>query len=112
MVRVDRSALRYGEPVRVLARVAGDITTDSGSDWVVSVGKVAPGHEVWIADESGERLGDGVLGEIVLTGPSVAQAITATPTARPGSSATNYAPGTPGSCSTDSCTCWAGWEPV
>ncbi len=73
MVRVDRSALRYGQPVRVLARVAGDITTDSGSDWVVSVGKVAPGHEVWIADESGERLGDGVLGEIVLTGPSVAQ---------------------------------------
>lgn len=74
MVRVDRSALRYGKPVRVLARVAGDITTDSGSDWVVSVGRVAPGHEVWVADESGERLGDGgVLGEIVLTGPSVAQ---------------------------------------
>lgn len=73
MVRVDRSALRYGHPVRVLARVAGDITAESGSDWVVSVGKAAPGHAVWIADESGERLTDGMLGEIVLTGPSVAQ---------------------------------------
>jgi acyl-CoA synthetase (AMP-forming)/AMP-acid ligase II len=73
MVRVDRSALRYGHPVRVLARVTGDITTDSGSDWVVSVGRAAPGHEVWIADESGDRLSDGMLGEVVLSGPSVAQ---------------------------------------
>jgi acyl-CoA synthetase (AMP-forming)/AMP-acid ligase II len=72
MVRVDRSALRSGHPVRVLARVAGDITTDSSSDWVVSVGKVAPGHAVWIADESGDRLADGMLGEVVLSGPSVA----------------------------------------
>lgn len=73
MVRVDRTALRLGHPVRVLSRVTGDITADTGSDWVVSVGKAAPGHAVWIADESGERLPDGMLGEIVLSGPSVAQ---------------------------------------
>jgi acyl-CoA synthetase (AMP-forming)/AMP-acid ligase II/predicted nucleotidyltransferase len=73
MVRVDRSALRLGSPIRVLARVSSCVTDEPGNDWVVSVGTAAPGHDMWIADESGARMPDGTLGEIVLSGPSVAQ---------------------------------------
>ncbi len=72
MVRVDRSALQHGKPIRVLARASDWVTDEPGNDWVVSVGTAAPGHDVWIADESGARMPDGTLGEIVLSGPSVA----------------------------------------
>ncbi|EHB55882.1 AMP-dependent synthetase and ligase [Mycolicibacterium rhodesiae JS60] len=73
MVRVDRSTLRHGKPIRVLARASDCVTDEPGNDWVVSVGTAAPGHDMWIADESGARMPEGTLGEIVLSGPSVAQ---------------------------------------
>lgn len=65
MVRIDRSALRQGDPVPVLEH-AKDLSA-AGSDWVVSVGVPMPGHRIRIAGTTV----DGVLGEIVLEGESV-----------------------------------------
>ena len=71
MIRIDKSALRHGQPVRVLAGATDCTTAESGADWVVSVGVPIPGHYVRIAHESGVGAAQGVLGEIVLSGPSV-----------------------------------------
>src|SRR5262249_24607939 len=71
MVRIDKSALRHGQPVQVLAAATDCMTVESGTDWVMAVGTPMPGHQVRIADESGLSAAQGVLGEIVLSGPSV-----------------------------------------
>jgi acyl-CoA synthetase (AMP-forming)/AMP-acid ligase II len=71
MVRIDKSALRHGQPVRVLAAATDCLTVESGTDWVMSVGVPIPGHHVRIAHESGLAGAEGILGEIVLSGPSV-----------------------------------------
>ncbi|HET7073158.1 MAG TPA: AMP-binding protein [Mycobacterium sp.] len=71
MVRIDKSALRHGQPVRVLAAATDCLTVESGTDWVMSVGAPIPGHHVRIAHESGLAAAEGILGEIVLSGPSV-----------------------------------------
>ncbi len=71
MIRIDKSALRHGQPVRVLAGATDCMTAESGADWVVSVGVPIPGHDVRIAHESGAAAAEGVLGEIVLSGQSV-----------------------------------------
>lgn len=72
MTRVDRSALRPGQPVSVLDR-STDWPGERSADWLVCVGHPAPGHAVRIAEESGATAPEGTLGEIVLSGPSVAQ---------------------------------------
>lgn len=72
MARVDRSTLRPGAPVRVLDHRHDVSAARPSSDWIVSVGQPAPGHRVRIADDSGDDVPAGVLGEIVLSGPSVA----------------------------------------
>jgi len=72
MVRIDKSALRHGQPVRVLAAATDPMTVESGNaDWVMSVGVPIPGHHVRIAHGSASAAAEGVLGEIVLSGPSV-----------------------------------------
>jgi acyl-CoA synthetase (AMP-forming)/AMP-acid ligase II len=71
MTRVDRSSLRTGRPVRVLARSGDWQSADLTADWIVAVGHPAPDHDVRIVDESGRPVPEGTLGEIVLTGPSV-----------------------------------------
>jgi len=71
MVRIDKSALRHGQPVHVLAAATDCMTAESGTDWVMSVGVPIPGHHVRIAHESGSAAAEGILGEIVLSGPSV-----------------------------------------
>lgn len=73
MAQVDRSALRPGLPVRVLARSEDWLSAESSADWIVSVGHAAPDHAVRIVDESGDAAPEGTLGEIVLSGPSVAR---------------------------------------
>lgn len=70
-VRIDRSALRPGEPVPVLAAAEDWGGVGSGADWLVSVGEPMAGHDLRIADAAGHSVADGALGEIVLTGPSV-----------------------------------------
>lgn len=71
MAKVDRSALVPGRPVRVLDRIQDFSTADASANWVVSVGRPAPGHTVRVVDESGSALPEESLGEIVLSGPSV-----------------------------------------
>ncbi|MEM9696749.1 MAG: AMP-binding protein, partial [Myxococcota bacterium] len=44
---------------------------DKGALEIVSVGKAFPDHELRIVDEGGETLADGVVGHILLKGPSV-----------------------------------------
>ncbi|OBK56652.1 hypothetical protein A5656_18925 [Mycobacterium gordonae] len=71
MVRIDKCALRQGQPVRVLASASTCTAAVCGADWVVSVGEPIAGHDVRIADEQGGDVPAGLLGEIVLSGPSV-----------------------------------------
>jgi fatty-acyl-CoA synthase len=62
--RVDAEALQRGE-----ARCAR--ATDAHALELVSCGRPFPGHELIIAGEEGERLGERRVGEILVRGPSV-----------------------------------------
>jgi acyl-CoA synthetase (AMP-forming)/AMP-acid ligase II len=66
--------MRFGEPVPV-AEVArlGHAPIPPGSGWLIGHGRPADGDDVGvrIADEDGNTLPDGHLGEIVVTGASV-----------------------------------------
>ncbi|WP_156686410.1 AMP-binding protein [Mycobacterium sp. Marseille-P9652] len=73
MTRIDRTALRPGRPVQVLGRTDDGLAAEPSPDWIVSVGRPIPGHAVRIVDESGAAASEGALGEIVLSGPCVAE---------------------------------------
>ncbi|HZN19236.1 MAG TPA: AMP-binding protein [Micromonosporaceae bacterium] len=89
-VRIDWSTLRFGSPVPVLERaLAHQVPGGSGGDesrgWVVNCGRPHPGTDVSIVDENGVRVPDGHLGEIVVTGASVATGYrTVAPAGAPG----------------------------
>ena len=66
-VRVDWSALQFGDAVAASERVdIADPDIDDGTEWVVGSGTAHPGIAVTIADEDGAPLPDGTLGEIVV----------------------------------------------
>ncbi|WP_119729560.1 AMP-binding protein [Thermomonospora amylolytica] len=80
VIRPDWESLRFGEPVRVLeSAVLGEAPLPPGSGWLVGHG--LPPHPpaggeplgVRVVGEDGEPLPDGCLGELVVTGTSVAE---------------------------------------
>jgi acyl-CoA synthetase (AMP-forming)/AMP-acid ligase II len=74
LVSADRASLRFGEPVRVLERGCLDPAGDRGrGDWLVGCGRSLPGIRLWVVDAEGAPLGEGRLGEIVASGPWVAE---------------------------------------
>jgi acyl-CoA synthetase (AMP-forming)/AMP-acid ligase II len=74
LVSVDRASLRFGEPIRVLERGCLDPAEDRGrGDWLVGCGRSLPGIRLWVVDAEGAPLGEGRLGEIVASGPWVAE---------------------------------------
>ncbi|WP_269858555.1 AMP-binding protein [Streptomyces sp. RPT161] len=76
VVRPDWSSMRLGEPVRIQeAGKLGDRPIEPGSGWLVGHGAPheADGVGVRILDAEGRPLPDGHLGEVAVTGSSVAQ---------------------------------------
>ncbi|MFD7668745.1 AMP-binding protein [Streptomyces sp. NPDC059788] len=74
-VRVDTGDLRFGHPVTIDATrefASAERIDDSEDGWVVGCGHPGDGVGVAIVDEEGKPLPDGHLGEIEVTGPSVA----------------------------------------
>ncbi|OXR47176.1 Long-chain-fatty-acid--AMP ligase FadD29 [Nocardia cerradoensis] len=72
-LRVDTATLRPGEPVRIVAEVAlADDRWVSGPGWITGLGYSTPESTVVVVDEDGRELPDGVLGEMVVIGDSVA----------------------------------------
>jgi acyl-CoA synthetase (AMP-forming)/AMP-acid ligase II len=72
LVSVDRDSLRFGDPVHVLER--SFLGRASGrTDWLVGCGPPLPGIRLCIVDPAGAPLGEGRLGEIVASGPWVAE---------------------------------------
>jgi acyl-CoA synthetase (AMP-forming)/AMP-acid ligase II len=69
VIRVDRRSLRLGGQVR--ARPDG-ASPGAGEAALVGCGTPLGGSTVTIAGAGGEPVGEGVLGEIIVTGPSVA----------------------------------------
>ena len=73
-LRVDYAALRFGKPVDVLDRrelVAG--VEISGDGWTSGLGRSTETSQVAIIDDDGTELPDGTVGEVVVTGESVAR---------------------------------------
>ncbi|PSR61750.1 aminopeptidase [Nocardia sp. MDA0666] len=72
-LRVDTATLRPGEPVRIIAEVAlADDRWVSGPGWITGLGYSTPESTVVVVDDDGRELPDGVLGEMVVIGDSVA----------------------------------------
>ena len=70
-VRPDPEALAFGEPVRILDRHAlGAGSLGAKAGWVVGCGTPEDDVPVAIVDDEGRELGSGLLGEIVVGGPS------------------------------------------
>ncbi|MGD0454207.1 MAG: AMP-binding protein [Solirubrobacteraceae bacterium] len=74
VAKLDWSALRFGEPVRVLdtARLDQGDRIGAGDGWALDCGAPLDGLSVEVIDESGAPLPDGSLGEVLVSGPSVA----------------------------------------
>nr|WP_280401159.1 AMP-binding protein [Nocardia carnea] len=72
-LRLDTAALRFGQPVTVLAaETLSDGHSVSGSGWINGLGFPTPESTVRVVDADGNPLPDGTLGEMVVTGDSVA----------------------------------------
>ncbi|MEU6560282.1 AMP-binding protein [Nocardia nova] len=72
-LRPDTATLRPGHPVRVVAEAAlTDEQWVSGPGWITGLGYSTPESTVLVVDEQGRELPDGVLGEMVVVGDSVA----------------------------------------
>lgn len=72
-LRLDTATLRPGQPVRVNA--AAELTDGqwvSGPGWITGLGRSTPESTVRVVDDDGRELPDGVLGEMVVAGDSVA----------------------------------------
>ncbi len=70
---IEWESLRFGELVRI-GRVSElrDVALEESAGWLVGSGRPFRETAVGIVDEQGRSLEDGVLGEIVIRGPSVA----------------------------------------
>ena len=72
-LRLDTATLRPGQPVRIVAEAAlADGQWVSGPGWITGLGYSTPESTVLVVDEEGRELPDGVLGEMVVVGDSVA----------------------------------------
>ncbi|MFC8525750.1 DUF6001 family protein [Nocardia sp. NPDC057227] len=71
-VRIDSAATRFGEAVAVVAETPYRGQPLSGGGWLVGLGGPAAAVAVRIAGTDGAELPPGVLGEVVLSGASVA----------------------------------------
>ncbi|MFC4050630.1 AMP-binding protein [Actinomadura syzygii] len=70
-VRPDPEALTTGEPVRILEQhTLGDESVGAKAGWVVGCGTPESEVPVAIVDDAGRELEEGLLGEIVVGGPS------------------------------------------
>ncbi|GAA4240677.1 hypothetical protein GCM10022254_66320 [Actinomadura meridiana] len=71
-VRPDPESLAFGEPVRVLEEhTLGASSLGAKAGWVVGCGMPEARVPVVVVDDDGRELGEGLLGEIVVGGPSV-----------------------------------------
>lgn len=76
-LRLDTPNLRFGHPVGVLAEARLDDTHRvDGAGWITGLGYSTPESTVRAVDEAGRELPDGVLGELVVVGDSVAMGYT------------------------------------
>ncbi|MTE14559.1 AMP-binding protein [Nocardia sp. CT2-14] len=81
-LRLDNPNLRFGERVPVLEEARVDDTHRvAGSGWITGLGFSTPESTVTVVDDDGRELPDGVLGEMVVTGDSVALGYSGVPTA-------------------------------
>ncbi|MEU2254154.1 AMP-binding protein [Nocardia xishanensis] len=72
-LRLDTPELRFGQPIRVLAEAKlDDAHRVEGAGWITGLGYSTPESTVRAVDEAGRELPDGVLGELVVVGESVA----------------------------------------
>ncbi|MET7767327.1 AMP-binding protein [Nocardia sp. NPDC005366] len=72
-LRIDNPNLRFGRPVPVLAHALLDDTHRvDGAGWITGLGYSTPESTVTVVDDQGRPLPDGTLGELVVTGDSVA----------------------------------------
>lgn len=72
-LRLDTTALRFGRPVTVLEeQTPADGRTVAGSGWINGLGFSTPESTVRVVDADGHELPDGTLGEMTVTGASVA----------------------------------------
>ncbi|MCP2318749.1 Acyl-CoA synthetase (AMP-forming)/AMP-acid ligase II [Nocardia amikacinitolerans] len=76
-LRLDTPNLRFGRPVGVLGEARLDDTHGvDGAGWITGLGYSTPESTVRAVDEVGRELPDGVLGELVVVGDSVAMGYT------------------------------------
>ncbi|MEU1983928.1 AMP-binding protein [Nocardia sp. NPDC019395] len=81
-LRLDTAALRFGEPVTVLATEAlSDGHTVTGSGWINGLGFSTPESTVRVVDADGRPLPEGTLGEMAVAGDSVALGYSGPPVA-------------------------------
>ena len=75
VVKPDWTETSFGGPVRVEDEaLLGDVErVGNGDGWLVSCGHVHPELDLTIVDEDGRRVEEGVVGEITLAGPSIAE---------------------------------------
>ncbi|WP_280382826.1 AMP-binding protein [Nocardia wallacei] len=78
-LRLDGASLRFGQPIRVVAEAAlDDGRWVTGPGWITGLGYSTTESMVRVVDEDGRELPDGTLGEMVVTGDSVALGYTRT----------------------------------
>lgn len=74
LVRPDWSQLRFGEDVTIEREAElGDEVASDGAGWLVGCGRPLPHLEVAVRDDQGRTLPDGMLGELVIRGSTVAK---------------------------------------
>ncbi|WP_054813534.1 AMP-binding protein [Nocardia arizonensis] len=79
-LRIDNPNLRFGQPVPVLAEaILDDAHRVSGGGWITGLGCSTTESRVHVIDEDGVALPDGTLGELVVTGDSVAMGYSGEP---------------------------------
>ncbi|MGC0366678.1 acyl-CoA synthetase (AMP-forming)/AMP-acid ligase II [Rhodococcus sp. 27YEA15] len=71
-LRVDSSTLRFGRPVGIETEVRYDGSPLRGGGWMLGLGVSTDASRVRVVDEVGTTVADTVLGEIVVSGDSVA----------------------------------------
>ncbi|MFC4905883.1 AMP-binding protein [Actinomadura gamaensis] len=70
-VRPDPASLAFGRPVEILEQhELGESSRGAKSGWIVGCGTPEEDVPVWIVDDDGNELAEGLLGEIVVGGPS------------------------------------------